>query len=438
MPSATVKYLVNRKSLLVPLLSGLLLAASVGLLDRTEGLMQQKVNTFMTAGFKKYSVDLGRYQKNGVSTAVTVFPDGTTAADTSASFLKRPDWAGYFSLLLSLLVWLSLSALFILRPSRVLAGTLVWIGGLLTASILMLFLQGTLISPAGPLLAAVLLYFFLSLLGQGIDFWDRLLRQQRLDGFQQKMLASLADVVETRDPDAAGHIPRMQNYVRILCERLVRSGLYVEQLTPEYCGLLFQLTPLHDLGKAGIREEILLKPGRLTDLEFAEMKRHIEYGEAILPAIEQRDDAREFLDLAREIVTCHHEKWDGSGYPKGLAGEEIPLAGRILAVADVYDALISKRCYKAAYSHEQSRAILMKGRGSWFDPAIADAFREVEGEMWRISQKHQEGERTRSISYRSLAKRALQQSRLQSDGARAQTSRARQGSSFQTCTSTVR
>jgi len=369
-----------KKNVLVPILSGLLLLAALGLFGRQDGFWQQSVDTVLTAGFEKYSDDLARFQE-----------EGGIIVDSVVGRLRIPAWSGSFSSLICLLVWLSLSALFVLRPSLVLAGALIWIGGGLTVSVLLLFLQGILVSPARLLLAAVLLCISFMSLGRFKDAWDRLQQQQRLGNFQQKMLEVLTDTLETGDPAAAGHISRMQHYVRILSERLVRSGLYIDILTPKYIRLLIHLTPLHDIGKAAISQEILLKPGKFNDQEFEEMKRHVEFGESLLVFAEGSDEQREFLKLAREIVGCHHERWDGSGYPKGLCGEEIPLAGRIMAVADVYDALISKRCYKLAYSHEQSRAILMKGRGSWFDPAIADAFREVDEEMLRISQKYREG-----------------------------------------------
>ncbi len=390
MLSRAAKQVACKNSVLIPLLSGLLLVAAIGLLGRQDGLLQKSVDTFLTAGFQKYSVGHDLYQRRGSVMSDTAISGGPAEAGTGYSSLKTPSWAGSFSLFLCVLVWLSLSALFTFRPSLVLAGTLTWIGGMLTASILLLFLEGTLVSPARPLIAAVLLFLFFFLLTRAKGIRDRMLRQKRRDGFQQKMLESLACVVETRDPAAGGHITRMQQYVRILAERLVHSGLYTETLTPEYRQLLVHLTPLHDIGKAGIRDEILLKPGRLTEGEYEEIKRHVEYGEAVLLGAARKEAEGKFLELARQIVATHHERWDGSGYPKGLSAEEIPLAGRILAVADVYDALISKRCYKAAYSHEQSRAILMKGRGSWFDPVIADAFKDINEEMWRISLDYRE------------------------------------------------
>ncbi len=119
-----------------------------------------------------------------------------------------------------------------------------------------------------------------------------------------------------------------------------------------------------------------------------EIRRHVEYGENLLRGVDWSQNERDLVHLAQEIIAGHHERWDGSGYPRGLAGDEIPLAGRIVAVADVYDALISRRCYKAAYTREQSRAIIMKGRGTAFDPVLADAFLAVEEELWKISLTH--------------------------------------------------
>ena len=389
MPSVLEKQSMFRKTLGIVVLSGLMLAAAIALFGRYDGSLQKNVDTFLTAGFLKYAADSQLQRQNGGSIAATVFSGGPGEIPPGDSPVKIPASSKTIILVLCLAVWLTLSLIFILRPHLLLAGSLIWIGGVLTVSFLLLFLKGILISPAQPLLATILLFPFLLLLGRVRDSWERLLRLQRRDNFQQKVLESLADAVESRDPALGGHIVRMQHYVRVLADRLVRSGLYTDILTPDYCQLLVRLTPLHDIGKVASPEEIILKPGRLTEEEFEEMKKHVALGEALLLATVRKEEEEEYFALARAIITAHHERWDGNGYPLGLSGEQIPLAARILAVADVYDALISKRCYKEAYSHEQSRAILMKGRGSWFDPAVAEAFKEAEEEMWRISQKYQ-------------------------------------------------
>jgi adenylate cyclase len=309
---------------------------------------------------------------------------GASVANAGAITPGEPAWADRFTPILAFFIWLSLSGLFVLRSPLVLAGALTWSGALLTASMALLFAKGWYVSPALPLLSVVLSYLFLAGLDQVWEWRRHAYWQQRRDAFQQRILQGLATAVEIRDPDTGGHVVRMQHYVRALTRQLYRSGIYTDVLTPEYRELLVHLCPLHDIGKAAVSDAILLKPGRLSEEEHAEMKRHVDYGQALLFAAAGKEED-EFFTLARDIVGSHHERWDGGGYPLGLRGEEIPLAGRIMAVADVYDALITKRCYKVAYSREQSRAILMKGRGTIFDPAIADAFREIEMEMWKIS-----------------------------------------------------
>lgn len=379
-PSAVTRCLLP---VAVPFLSGLLLLISLTLSGGQEGGIQKSVDLVLTAGYQRYIP--GNGEKASVLPADLARGGAVSEGALRSTRLPEiPEWAGLLQPVLPFLVWLTLSGLFVLRPSLVLAGSLIWIGGMISGSIALLFFKGWYISPALPLFSAALLYLFLSGLGYTQKRWTHSLWVHRRDSFQQKVFESLAMAVENRDPDTGGHIVRIQNYVRALAEQLLRSGAYADVLTPEYRGLLIHLCPLHDIGKVAIRDAILLKPGRLTEEEFAEMQRHVEHGEFLLIAAAGKEEGA-FYELARAIVGSHHERWDGSGYPRGISGEEIPLAGRIMAVADVYDALISKRCYKEAYSHEQSRAILMKGRGTWFDPAIADAFRDIEEEMWKIS-----------------------------------------------------
>ncbi|MDJ0624651.1 MAG: HD domain-containing protein, partial [Desulfocapsaceae bacterium] len=157
-------------------------------------------------------------------------------------------------------------------------------------------------------------------------------------------------------------------------------------LTPEFIQLLYVSAPLHDIGKVGVPDHILLKPGPLNYNEFEEMKKHTDYGRNILVNSGRRLGGDNFLELAREIAESHHEKWDGTGYPHGLAKENIPLSGRIMMVSDVYDALTSKRCYKPAYTHEKAMQILREGRGTFFDPNVLDAFLAREPEILSITQ----------------------------------------------------
>ncbi len=185
---------------------------------------------------------------------------------------------------------------------------------------------------------------------------------------------ALASLAETRDNETGNHIRRTQHYMRLLAEHLRGHPRFAAELTDAAIDLLFKSAPLHDIGKVGIPDAILLKPGKLTEDEFLVMKCHPEIGRDALLAAEELMPSNSFLRTARDIAYCHHEKWDGSGYPRGLAGEAIPLAGRLMAVADVYDALICRRVYKPAFTYEEAANLILAGRGGHFDPDIVDAF----------------------------------------------------------------
>ena len=186
---------------------------------------------------------------------------------------------------------------------------------------------------------------------------------------------ALAHLAEIRDPETGKHILRSQGYVNLLALRLRDHPRFAETLTETYIDLLTRSAPLHDIGKVGIPDAILFKPGPLDAEEWAVMKTHAELGSAAIERVEQDvEQTVPFLVLAKEITHWHHEKWDGSGYPDGLAGDAIPLSARLMAVADVFDALITRRVYKPAMPLAQARSIIAEGRGSQFDPDIADAF----------------------------------------------------------------
>ncbi|MCP4118528.1 MAG: two-component system response regulator [Desulfobacteraceae bacterium] len=203
-------------------------------------------------------------------------------------------------------------------------------------------------------------------------------RTRELTLTQEQTIFSLTNLAETRDPETGGHIRRTQNYVRLLATRLKHHERFRHQLNDAAIELLYKCAPLHDIGKVGVHDSILLKPGRLTEEEFEEMKRHTVYGRDALVNANHIPGGNSFLTLAREIAYSHHEKWDGTGYPEGLQGEDIPLSGRLMTLADVYDALISKRIYKAPFPHHKAVKIIAEGRGKHFDPDITDAFLELE------------------------------------------------------------
>ena len=208
---------------------------------------------------------------------------------------------------------------------------------------------------------------------------------------QDVTIYGMAVLAETRDNETGKHIMRTQHYVKTLAEYLMNKEKYRDYLSVSKVNLLFKSAPLHDIGKVGIADNILLKPGKLTKEEFDEMKNHTTYGRDAIIKSEQalgESSSTTFLTLAREIAYSHHEKWDGSGYPEGLSGEDIPISGRLMAVADVYDALISARVYKPAFPHEKAVAIILDGKGTHFDPAFVDAFIEVQDTFKEIAAKY--------------------------------------------------
>ncbi len=213
-------------------------------------------------------------------------------------------------------------------------------------------------------------------------------RTRELALTQEVTIFTLANLAESRDPETGSHIRRTQTYVKRLAEELRALPKYADKLDDETIELLYKSAPLHDIGKVGIPDRILLKPGKLTEEEFEIMKTHAALGAEALAVAERKLGGSSFLRYAREIAGSHHEKWDGGGYPAGLSGDAIPISGRLMAVADVYDALISKRVYKEAFGHERAMAIIREGRGGHFDPDIVDALDRIEGQFIEIAAKY--------------------------------------------------
>jgi putative two-component system response regulator len=195
---------------------------------------------------------------------------------------------------------------------------------------------------------------------------------------------ALVKLSEARDMDTGTHIDRVPEYCKYIAVRLKSRAKYKDYITDKYIENIYKASPLHDIGKVGISDAILLKPGRLTAEEFEIMKTHTTIGANTLDQVGKRYPNNQFIDMGTSIALYHHEKWDGSGYPHGLVGEEVPLSARIMAIADVYDAMRSKRVYKERYSHEKCVDIILEGSGFHFDPEIADIFSECEKEFDRI------------------------------------------------------
>ena len=197
------------------------------------------------------------------------------------------------------------------------------------------------------------------------------------------VLETMAELVDERDDVTGGHVDRTKRYIKVIINAMKEQNIYAEEMENYDESLLLQSSLLHDLGKIAVKDAILSKPGPLSDDEFEIIKTHPIYGEKIINKIKSKTNDSEFLENARVFAVSHHEKWDGTGYPNGKKGEEIPLLGRIMAIADVYDALVSERPYKNAFSHEKAMEIILSGKGTHFDPILTDL-------VFKISEKFKE------------------------------------------------
>ena len=218
-------------------------------------------------------------------------------------------------------------------------------------------------------------------------------RTAEIQDLQDAMVLSMASLAETRDNETGNHLRRTQHYVKRLAQQLRLNPRFADELDDRCIELLFKSAPLHDIGKVGIPDSILLKPSRLDPDEFEIMKTHTTLGrDAIVHAEQALGHEVPFLRFAKEIALSHQEKWDGSGYPEALVGDAIPLSARLMALADVYDALISKRVYKPAFSHEDSVRMILEGSGTHFDPDVAQAFEAVQEDFRQIAARYRDEE----------------------------------------------
>ena len=215
-------------------------------------------------------------------------------------------------------------------------------------------------------------------------------RTKELVKTQDVIIFSMALMAEFRDPVTGGHIKRTQNYVKVLAEHLKHHDKFRGFLDNNTIDILYKSAPLHDIGKVAVQDEVLLNPGKLTDDAFEEMKKHTIYGRDTILAAQKKLGNTSFLRIAREIAYTHHEKWDGTGYPQGIKGNEIPISGRLMAVADVYDAFISKRAYKPAFPHEKALKMVLENKGKHFDPDVVDAFTELGNTFRKIALKYED------------------------------------------------
>lgn len=229
-----------------------------------------------------------------------------------------------------------------------------------------------------------------SLEDQNQSLEEEILRRTKdISVVQEASILAMAALAETRDNETGCHLQRVKLYIKELAEYMSKAEKFRSTLTPEKIRLMVLSSPLHDIGKVGIPDHILLKPGALTPQEYEVMKKHTTIGrDAILCAETQIGDAETFLSCAREIAYCHHEKWDGTGYPQGLCAEQIPLSARLMAVVDVYDALTTRRIYKDAILHEEAVSIIKRDANKHFDPDVVEAFLRIEEKFQEIKSKY--------------------------------------------------
>jgi adenylate cyclase len=304
-------------------------------------------------------------------------------------FLSRPKWAeGLESL--GVLVLGLLSAFILAWTGAGWSSMLLGVVGVgvWQASVWIFRNTGIFISPVLPFMVVACNFSILTFFRYWQEEQRVKERTRELAMVQEATIESMSSLTETRDPNTGGHIKRTQNYIRLLAEYLKYQPEFSTFLDDETIDLLCKSAPLHDIGKVGVSDRILLKPGKLTEEEFKEMKQHTVYGRDAILAAERKLGNTSFLRFAREIAYTHHERWDGSGYPEGLRGGQIPVPGRLMALVDAYDALTSKRVYKSQLSHEEATQIIIEGKGSQFDPTVVDAFLEVKEDFRQTSQRH--------------------------------------------------
>jgi response regulator RpfG family c-di-GMP phosphodiesterase len=248
--------------------------------------------------------------------------------------------------------------------------------------------DGAFLSPLFPALGAIASLVSMSLAGFTFERRRAERAGEAQATSQRLMVQTLLSLTEIKDAETGQHSRRTQQYTRILAEELSRHRDFRDYLTPERVDLLATLAPLHDIGKVGVPDSVLNKPGALTPEEMVEMRRHPVHGRDVIVNAEReagvRDDVT--LAIAKDIAYTHHEKWDGTGYPEGLRGTDIPVPGRIVALVDVFDACTTRRLYMAPLSQDEAVALIVKGRGTHFDPAVVDAFLRVAPRLRALSE----------------------------------------------------
>jgi len=302
--------------------------------------------------------------------------------------ISQPDFLKYFNTVLSLFA--SMIAIYMMHKKSYLQVTFF---SFILVGIYILFtyigLKNNFYFSSGYFLTSYTLFFALILTSfTVISYVQRNRFYEKLSKSHQATLESMALVAETRDTETGAHIIRTKKFVRLIAQELLKDPEYKDIVTKEYVEAIYHAAPLHDIGKVGVPDSILKKPAKLTFEEFQQMKKHSSYGYDIVENAIKHYKKNYMLEIAKNIAHYHHEKWDGTGYPKGLKEKEIPLEARIMALADVYDALMNKRCYKPAFELKEVEQIIIEGRGTHFEPKLVDIYMKLNEEFYKITLEH--------------------------------------------------
>lgn len=267
--------------------------------------------------------------------------------------------------------------------------TILFVLFVLIAGIVPMTVFGLHVAYAAIGISACLCYIFYNDLVQQDTLADFIKGKEQIRQMQEHIISGLASLIESRDTDTGEHVTRTSALVKMIAEEAVAQGVYADVIDERFIDRLYTLAPLHDVGKIVVSDSILQKPGKLTPEEFEEMKKHASMGGAVVRQILSGITDEEIVNFASDIAMYHHEKWNGQGYPRGLSGEGIPLSARIMAIADVYDALVSRRCYKEPFSFEKAMSIMEEGAGVHFDPNLMKVFLDNKENYRRFCDKPQ-------------------------------------------------
>jgi len=312
-----------------------------------------------------------------------------TALDNilNGTLLTQPNIYKIINIIFSIIVTLLLFYLIAKKKNIITVLVIVTSSILFTLVVISRFHDSIYISAGYFYLPFIVNFMIVSIAFMIIDMYEKKLMSEELDRSHVALLDSMVHVAEVHDIETGAHIIRTKKYIKVLGEHLHKKGYFPKVLTPTFIKMMYRTAPLHDIGKVGIEDAILKKPGKLTFIEYEVMKTHPDLGRLIIENAIKSYEENNFFEMAKNIAYTHHEKWDGSGYPEGLMANEIPLEGRFMAIADVYDALVSRRVYKESFSYEDTYRIIQEGRGAHFDPILVDAFFEIKEEFRRIAEE---------------------------------------------------